>query len=340
MLPLVFEPYLRPQIWGGRALGEQFGKRLSDPEQMYGESWEVSGHPHHPSRVAEGEFAGRMLPELFAEFQNSILGAAGRYEQFPLLIKLLDCQRTLSVQVHPDDFAARELLGEPNGKTEAWVVLATGDNAVVYAGFKAGVDRNELVSRLESGTVEECLHSFIPKVGDCLFMPAGLVHAVGGGVVMAECQQASDATFRLYDWNRIDPATGAPRKLHIEEALQSIHFDLAPGRPTTPTPRTSLPPGVRAEHLVACPYFRLDRFEFSVGGLVPTFLPLPGGECTIWLVLDGACVLEGADYRRLFVKGETVLLPADCEPLAWRIPADVEHAPATSAQLLRVHVPR
>ena len=220
-------------------LGEQFGKRLPDPEQTYGESWEVSGHPHHPSTIAEGEFQGRTLPEVFAERRVDILGAVNRFEQFPLLVKLLDCQRTLSVQVHPDDVTAQQMLGEVNGKTEMWVVLESGPEAVIYAGFKPGVGRDELVRRLRDGTVEECLHSFKPKVGDCVFMPAGLVHAVGGGVVMAEVQQASDATFRLYDWSRVDPATGQPRKLHIEEALQAIHFDLAPGRPTTPTPLES-----------------------------------------------------------------------------------------------------
>jgi mannose-6-phosphate isomerase len=326
MLPLVFDPYLRPQIWGGRALGERFGKRLPDAEQTYGESWEVSGHPHHPSTIAEGEFKGRTLPEVFVERKADILGSANRFAQLPLLIKLLDCQRTLSVQVHPDDATAQQMLGEPNGKTEAWVVLETGPEAVIYAGFKPGVERDELVSRLKDGTVEECLHSFKPKVGDCVFMPAGLVHAVGGGVVMAEVQQASDATFRLYDWNRIDPATGQPRTLHIEEALQAIHFHLPPGKPTTLTPLES-PPGVRAERLAECPYFQLDRVWLS--GDVS--LSLSAGNCTIWMIAEGAVMLEGAGYRRRFTKGETVLIPAACEPVAWRT--------STATQLLRIQIP-
>jgi mannose-6-phosphate isomerase len=340
MLPLVFKPYLRPQIWGGRALGERFGKRLPVAAQTYGESWEVSGHPHHPSRIAEGEFAGRSLPELFIERSTEILGRPARLDHFPLLVKLLDCQKTLSVQVHPDDFTAHEMLGEPNGKTEAWVVLESGPEAVIYAGFKPGVSRDELRQRLDDGTVAACLHSFRPKVGDCVFMPAGLVHAVGGGVVMAEVQQASDATFRLYDWNRVDPETGLTRKLHVDEALRAIHFDLAPGMPVVPTERESAPPGIRAEHLVGCPYFRLDRFTFSANGLVSTYLPLPGAECSIWMIVEGAAVLEGASHLRLFAKGETVLIPAACEPSTWRTPAKGEYAGPGSAQLLRIQIPR
>ena len=338
MLPLVFEPYLRPQIWGGRSLGDRFGKRLPEAEQTYGESWEISGHSLHASVVAEGEFAGKTLTDVFAKRGDEIL-EPGKFRQFPLLVKLLDCQEALSVQVHPDDFTAHELLGEPNGKTEAWVVLETEPDARIYAGFKTGVDSDEVKSRLEDGSVAECLHSFQPSVGDCIFMPAGLVHAVGGCVVMAEVQQASDATFRLFDWNRIDVGTGLPRKLHLEQALRSIHFDLAQGKPVAPTPRESLPPGVRAEHLVECPYFRLDRFDLSSDALVPSFLPLPGGEGTIWMLLDGAAVLEGSHYRRRFNNGETVLIPASCGPLTWRSTTHDE-GETSNAKLLRIEFPK
>jgi len=338
MLPLVFKPYLRPQLWGGRALGERFGKTLPNADERYGESWEVSALSPHPTIVAEGEFAGQSLPDLFAERADEIFGS-GRFERFPLLVKLLDCREKLSVQVHPDDFTAFDLLGEPNGKTEAWVVLDAGPDSRVYAGFKTGVDEDEIKRRLADGSVEECLHSFQPSIGDCLFIPAGLVHAVGGGVVLAEVQQSSDATFRLFDWNRIDPANGLPRKLHLEHALRSIHFDLAPGKPATATPRESLPPGIRAEHLVECPYFRLDRFEFSADALVPSYLPLPGGEGVIWMTLDGQAVLEGAHYRRRFGKGETVLIPAACEPLTWRTTTPDDGEASVSATLLRIELP-
>lgn len=338
MLPIVFEPYLRPQIWGGSALRERFGKRLPDSERTYGESWEVSSHPHHQSVVAEGEFQGKSLEEVFAAGRADVLGNE-RFERFPLLVKLLDCCETLSVQVHPDDFAAYDVLGEPNGKTEAWVVLETGPTGVIYAGLKNGVDRDELLRHLEAGTVAECLHSFHPKPGDCVFIPAGLVHAVGGGVVMAEVQQASDATFRLFDWNRVDPATGLPRKLHLDEALKAIHFDLAPGKPVVATPRPSTPPGVEAEHLVACPYFRLDRFTLAGEKLVPSYLPLPAGTASIWMTLDGSAVLEGAGYRRRFDKGETVLIPAASVPLTWRSTTDDDGERIDSATLLRVEIP-
>jgi mannose-6-phosphate isomerase len=338
MLPIVFEPFLRPQIWGGRALGERFGKQLPESNQTYGEAWEISSHPHHESVVAEGPFKGKRLTELFAEKRPDLFGNE-RHERFPLLVKLLDCRQTLSVQVHPDDFAAYDLLGEPNGKTEAWVVLEVEPDAVIFAGLKNGVDSDEFQRSLAEGDIESCLHSFRPKPGDSVFIPAGMVHAVGGGVVMAEVQQTSDATFRLFDWNRVDPSTGAPRKLHIEEALKSIHFDLAPGSPAVPTPRSSTPPGVEAEHLVACPYFRLDRVSFSSERLVPSFLPLPAGSASIWMALEGAAVLEGAGYRRRFEKGETVLVPAASMPLTWRTITQDDGLPPASAKLLRVEIP-
>ncbi len=325
MQPLVFAPYLRPQIWGGRALSTHFGKALPE-SRPYGESWELSGHAHHVSVVAEGPLAGLPLDRLVRERRGELLGgAAAPGGRFPLLVKLLDCAALLSVQVHPDDETAAALLGDERGKTEAWVILAAGPQGRIYAGLKHGTTPQEVAARMADGTVAECLHSFAPRVGDCVFLPAGLVHAVGGGVVMAEIQQTSDATFRMFDWNRNDPATGLPRTLHPEQSQRSIRYDFPPGAPVSPV-AFEAGAHVRGERLVECPYFTMDRLT-CLGG-TPATQP---GRMEIWLALDGEAVLVGPGYERRFSAGETALVPAAAPACEWR--------PDPAATLLRTIVP-
>jgi mannose-6-phosphate isomerase len=315
MEPLVFEPYLRPMVWGGRALGEWYGKALPDPGR-YGESWVVSAHPHHVSRVAEGPHRGRMLTDLAAAHPAALYGAHVPADgTFPLLFKLLDCHERLSIQVHPDDERARRLTGgrEHFGKTEAWVVLAVAPGGTIHAGLKPGTSRSDLERHLAAGTLESCLHAFTPKPGDCIFLPAGTVHAVGGGVVMAEIQQSSDATFRLYDWNRPGP-DGRLRELHVAESMASIDWTAGPVEPVIGVPLSGLPEGVTGDRLVQCAPFLLDRYR-ATGPFA-----LPGADTlSIWLVVAGAAELVSADgrYGRTFRQGETVLVPASAGPLTW-----------------------
>jgi hypothetical protein len=214
-IPLVFEPYFRAQVWGGRRLQERLGKRLP-LDGRFGESWEISAHEHHVSRVAEGPLQSTPLSDLWRERGGELVGQGSKIaSKFPLLIKYLDCHELLSVQVHPTDELARELIGDESGKTEAWVIIEAEPTARIYAGLRPGVTRDVLQKHLDAGTVAECLHSFVPRAGDCVFLPAGTVHAVGGGVLMAEVQQTSDATFRLFDAsctsrNRSSRSTGPP----------------------------------------------------------------------------------------------------------------------------------
>jgi mannose-6-phosphate isomerase len=314
MEPLVFEPYLRPQVWGGRRLGEAFGKRLP-VDGTFGESWEISAHSHHVSRVAEGRWQGALLTDLCANQPGEIFGfRPSANTPFPLLIKLLDCHDLLSIQVHPSDSVAAQFRPGEAGKTEAWVILEAGPNARIYAGLAPCTTRADLERRLANGTVERCLHSFIPRAGDCVFLPAGAVHAVGGGVVMAEVQQTSDATFRLFDWNRAGP-DGRPRALHIQEALASIDWSRGPVHPIPPTLITRLPAGIQGEHLVNCPYFVMDSYRVAGQWELP-FL----GRVSIWLVLEGSAELADVDgaYCRHFKRGETVLVPASASRLLWK----------------------
>ena len=257
LYPLQFEPILKRIVWGGRRLGEVLGKPIGSGSD-YAESWELSDHGLDESRVADGPLAGRSLRDLLAESSTAILGpAVGPRDQFPLLVKFLDAHRNLSVQVHPDDALGRRL-ADDNGKTEAWVVLHAEPGSLIYSGLRAGVDRSTFESALESGAVEPLLHRFEPKAGDCLFIPAGTVHAIGAGVMVAEVQQMSDATFRVFDWGRLG-TDGRPRTLHISEALASIDFDAGPVVPVTSSPLER--PWGTIEHLVTCRYFALDRLR-------------------------------------------------------------------------------
>ncbi len=302
MQPLRFVPYLRPMVWGGRRL-EQLGKALPE-DRPYGESWEVSDHPVHRSVVASGPFSGQTLRSLMETHREDLLGAAARrYLQFPWLIKFLDCHDWLSVQVHPDEHAVKALWPGEGSKTETWFVLSAAPGSTIYAGLRPGVDEPALRRSLSSGTVADCLHSFAPQPGDCVFLPAGTVHAVGGGVLLAEVQQTSDATFRLYDWDRRD-AHGKSRTLHIEESLRAIHWDQGPITPVSvadPYVRTNL---CRRFPLVDCPYFRLQFVE----EMSPR--TLPGSRLQALVVIDGTGRLRTRESEEPLVKGQVWLLPA------------------------------
>lgn len=310
--PVVFDSYCRPQIWGGRGLSTNLGRKLRD-DRPYGESWELSPQSLHVSRVTEGVFAGRDLNDLWVNSRKLLTGGSGP-ASFPLLVKWLECRELLSLQVHPDDQLAQRLLNEPYGKSEAWVVVSVEPTARVFAGMKPGVTRHDVVAHLNTGTLADCLHSFVPRVGDCISLPAGTIHAAGGGLMVAEIQQSSDATFRLFDWNRTS-FDGKPRELHIEKALEAIDWDQGPISPISPVQIPAGTPGVRAEKLVDGEAFRLERFE------VQQSFPSPHvGEFTVWMVLDGKGWLSqpSTGYHREFTKGSTVVVPASTGKIEWK----------------------
>ena len=313
--PLRFHPFLRPMVWGGRRLGEALGKPLPTPEP-YGESWEISDHPSHRSVIASGPHTGRTLRDLMEHHRADLLGpSAASYDVFPWLVKLLDAWDWLSVQVHPDEEAVKRLWPGEGSKTEAWFVLDAAPGSAIYAGLLPGVGERELRAALAAGTVAECLHCFEPRPGDCLFLPAGTVHAVGGGVLMAEVQQTSDATFRLFDWNRRD-AKGQGRKLHVEESMASIHWQSGPVRPVPAVGYGSADAAPVRQTLVQCRYFTLEyvrqREDFWCGSV---------GRTQAAVVRHGEARLETADGEQAVRAGDTLLFPAAmprvrCVPLA------------------------
>jgi mannose-6-phosphate isomerase len=298
LYPLTFQPLFKRYLWGGRRLGELLGKPIG-PGNDYAESWEIADHIQGQSIVAQGALAGTSLHELIASRGAELLGKHAPQPRFPLIFKLLDCQRDLSVQVHPND-AAAALLDPPDlGKTEAWVILAAEPGSRIYAGLKPGCDRRMLAGAVASGKVENCLHSFVAQAGQCVFIPAGTVHALGAGLLVAEIQQASDTTYRLYDWNRLGP-DGQPRKLHVAESLAAIDYAAVSVSPCQPRP-TSDP---RIERLVSCDKFVLERMSFSGE------LTLAGDDrFHILSVLAGEIVVR-SDVDVALSRGQTALLPA------------------------------
>jgi mannose-6-phosphate isomerase len=299
--PLRFSPIYRNYLWGGRRLELVLGKELGEGEH-YAESWEVVDHGQDQSHVAFGPLQGTTLGELVPKQGAELLGRHHPQKQFPLLVKFLDAQQNLSVQVHPNDEQAARLDPPDLGKTEAWVVLHAEPGSLIYAGLKRGFDRHALEREVNRGTTELCLHRFEPAPGDCVFLPAGTIHALGAGLVVAEIQQASDTTYRLFDWNRLGP-DGKPRTLHVREALDTIDFAAGPVTPQSPQATDDS----RREQLVECDKFILDRWRLdgaaTIGG---------DGRFHILTILEGEAEIAGDPAGRPLRKGETMLLPAAC----------------------------
>ncbi|MCS6850597.1 MAG: class I mannose-6-phosphate isomerase [Gemmataceae bacterium] len=309
LYPLRFEPIFKPNLWGGRQLGQLLGRPLPD-DGPYGEAWVLSDQDGSLSRIAEGPLRGQTLRQLLADVGERLLGR--RETRFPLLLKLIDAREALSVQVHPDDHHTSLLPPGQRGKTEAWVVLDAEPGSRIYAGLQPGIGPAEVRQALRERRLVECLHWFSPRKGDCLFLPAGTVHALGAGVVVFEVQQNSDVTFRLHDWDRVDGRTGQPRPLHVEESLACIDFAVGPRYPVRVEPRRE-PPGSR-EQLVSCRHFTLDRLH----GSEPFWLG-ESRKCRVVVGVAGKATLEHAGQLYPIQRGEVVLLPAEvgacrCQP--------------------------
>jgi mannose-6-phosphate isomerase len=312
--PLRFFPYLRPMVWGGRRLGDVLGKPLPTADN-YGESWDVSDHPHHRSVVATGPRVGQTLRQLMETERADLLGpAAASHPTFPWLVKFLDCNDWLSVQVHPPEDAVQRLWPGEGSKTEAWFVLDVAPGSRIYAGLLPGTDEARLRQALQAGTVADCLHQFEPRPGDCVFLPAGTVHAVGGGVLMAEVQQTSDATFRLFDWNRRD-AHGKTRTLHVEEALACIDWTAGPVRPhhAEAFRNPDVSGGPDRQPLVECRYFTMEHLR-----LRQPFTFAGTGQMGLVVVLKGRGRMRTADGEEALEPGQAWVLPASLAPAVCR----------------------
>ena len=220
--PLTFQPIFIERMWGGRRLESDFHKKLP-PQKRIGESWEIVDRAEAQSVVVDGPLCGKTLHELWTHNREEIFGDVPDTPRFPLLIKILNAQEKLSLQVHPPENVASALGGEP--KSEFWYVAAAAPNAELFLGFREPITRHNFAERVREGTVIDHIHRIAVQSGDAVFLPAGRVHAIGAGSLLIEIQQNSDTTYRVFDWNRTDPATGTKRDLHVEQAIQCIDFE-------------------------------------------------------------------------------------------------------------------
>ncbi len=301
LYPFKFKPNYKDKVWGGRRLKDLFGKGF-DPLPNCGESWELSSVPGSISVVENGFLAGNELHELIEVYMTELVGETVHEKHgntFPLLIKLLDTNADLSIQVHPGDDVAR-LRHQSAGKTEMWYVIGAEPGSEIIAGFNKDVSREEYLHHLENKSLKDILNVYKTGVGDVFFIPAGQVHAIGAGVTLCEIQQSSDITYRLYDWDR-PGSDGKPRKLHIEEALDVIDFK-AKDNKVLYEPKLN-----ESVNLVNSPYFTTNLLEFNIARELDYFFV---DSFVVYVCMEGACRIEYPGGEELLKKGETVLLPA------------------------------
>ncbi len=289
--PLLFRPVLKDYLWGGRNLATKLGRALP-AEGVVAESWEIAAHEDGVSVVENGPLAGRTLTQVHAELGIDLIGTNNAWAQargkFPLLVKLLDAHSPLSVQVHPDDAYARAHEGNELGKTEMWVVLHAEPGAELIVGVKAGTTPVAFRQAIEQNRLAPFLHRVPVQAGDHVCVPAGTLHAIMGGLLIAEIQQNSNTTYRVYDWGRVG-ADGQARPLHVDKALQVIDFQQVEPQIVPPT-LLAEGPGLRRELLCRNRYFTTERVTLAAGAEFR-------GACTgesleIWGVLEGEATVN------------------------------------------------
>lgn len=320
LYPLKFKPILKDKIWGGSRLREVLGKEASD---RAGESWEISGVSGDISVVENGFLAGNDLTELVEVYMGDLVGEH-IYEQFglefPLLIKFIDANDFLSIQVHPGDELARERHNS-FGKTEMWYIVEAEADGQLIAGFNREMDRDTYLEHLQRGTLKEIVNFERVKKGDIYYMPSGRIHAIGAGVLLAEIQQTSDVTYRIYDWDRLDEH-GSPRELHTDLALDAIDFTHHAEYGTRYETEDN-----NTVTAVDCPYFttgvlRFDRPMEKDFILIDSFV--------IYMCMEGEAGINWPGGVVPIRKGETVLVPAEIKNLAL--------VPTVPTTLLEVHI--
>ncbi|MBS9767414.1 MAG: class I mannose-6-phosphate isomerase [Flavobacteriaceae bacterium] len=321
MYPLKFTPIFKHKIWGGTKLEGLLNKEVQGED--VGESWEISGVQDNISVVANGFLAGNDLEELIEIYMGDLVGDKVYDKfglEFPLLLKFIDANAVLSVQVHPNDEMAKER-HHSYGKTEMWYVMQAEKNAELIIGFNQPITKEEYVQRVAEGTLQEVLNRERIKQGDAVFIPAGRVHAIGEGILLAEIQQTSDITYRIFDWNRVDDK-GKKRDLHTELALEAIDFvhskecitpyEIEKNKPST---------------LVDCPYFTVNLLELTTIK-IQDYSQLD--SFVIFMCVEGSADLQIETEKTALQKGDTVLIPALLE--------EVEIQPKGSVKLLEIYI--
>ncbi len=301
LYPLQFVPELKEKVWGGTKLKSILNKRAKG---IIGESWEISGVQGTISKVSNGALKGQEITQLIQHYKVALVGERvyQKYgDQFPLLFKFIDAQQDLSVQLHPNDALAQER-HNTFGKTEMWYILQAESAARLILGFKKKLDKISYTEILETSTITSVLHSEEVHEGETYFVEPGLVHAIGAGVLLAEIQQTSDITYRIYDWDRPD-TDGTFRELHTEEALDAIQF-------TTNNPKIAYIDHLNQRvMLVSCPYFVTHKLLLSENFSIENF---QNESCKVYMCTEGEGQFVTEDTSNTIQKGETILIPACC----------------------------
>ena len=322
LYPLKFEPILKQKIWGGTALVNHYYKK-ADPSVKYGESWEISAVAENLSVVTNGFLAGNNIEELIEVYMGDITGDAV-YEkfgmEFPLLIKLIEAREDLSIQVHPGNELAMER-HKAYGKTEMWYILESEKDSKIFTGFAEPSDKDTYLRALKSGDLARIMNIENPEPGDVFYTPAGRIHAIGAGVILAEIQQTSDITYRIFDWNRKD-SEGKGRELHTDLAVDAIDFKASGKNRIQVSPTLN-----KTENLVNSEFFTTNIISFNEliskdYNLTDSFI--------LYICIEGEFLIRWDGNTEPVIKGETVLLPAMIK--------DVVLEPSPQARLLEIFI--
>ncbi|MCX7872076.1 MAG: class I mannose-6-phosphate isomerase [Verrucomicrobiae bacterium] len=307
LYPLIFQPIFKERVWGGRRIQELYEKQLP-PGVPIGESWEIVDRPGDESIVENGKFKGKTLRWLMENHASELLGTTRDYNgRFPIIIKILDAQDVLSLQVHPPADIAKELGGEP--KTEMWYVTYAPQGSTIYSGLRHGVSKEEFIKKIDEGTLEECMQKFNVKEGDAFFIPSGRIHGLGKGPVIFEIQQNSDTTYRVYDWNRIG-LDGKPRPLHIKEALKSINFSDYDGGLIKS--RYSQNKTIKVRYLVEDKLFRVNACKVKRG----VSFKLSSDGVQIIGIINGVTVISADECNLELRPGSFCMIPASSKQVS------------------------
>lgn len=298
--PILFTHIYKDYIWGGDDISGIYGR--SDTPEVCAESWEIADRPEGMSVIRNGHMAGRTLHEVAQDWGEDLLGTSVSSSVFPLLIKIIDANKKLSLQVHPDDHSAHNCGGE--AKTEAWVILNTKKGAGVYAGFRKTPVPGAFRRAIENETVEDMLHFVEAKEGSAIYIPGGQLHAIGEGCLLLEVQQNSNTTYRVYDWGRLGH-DNKPRDLHIEQAMQVIDWEGKPGEAAVP--RILIKKGKNALwELTDSPFFRLWRRDINE----PQTVKQDGLSFTVVFAVTGRLSIEVCGVSETITAGTSCLVPA------------------------------
>lgn len=307
--PFLLKPAGKSYLWGGSRLNDDFSKGID--MAPLAETWECSTHPDGPSTIASGEFQGLLLPNVLKahpEFLGSHSGADG---ELPILIKFIDAKENLSVQVHPDDVYAREHENGQLGKTEMWYVVDAAKDAHLIYGLRHNVTAEKLRGRIENGTLEKYLQKVPVKKNDLFYIEAGTIHAIGAGALIAEIQENSNLTYRLYDYDRADK-NGSKRELHVEKALQVANLKVSV-EPKQPPRVLQYRQGCATELLCRCQYFEVRRMLINTERCRQMVLfQADSVSFRVLLCIDGCgCIYLGEDEVLTFFKGDCIFVPAN-----------------------------